>query len=1131
MRGPNFNLGLNGFGRILRRGNSQQTADSHSNVVASSEQSGVDGVAKIIGGVDVASLVELAVVRENGIEKSALDPRRYSCLQLENGLQVLLICDPMLEKSAAALSVRVGNHSDPPEIPGLAHFLEHMLFLGTEKYPDEAEYSTFLSDHGGINNAFTSAEETNFHFDVMSDFFYEALDRFAQFFISPLFKMDTTNRELQAVDNEYSRSLQTDAQRLWHVFKLLSNDKHPFHQFGMGNSHTLKVIPQEHGIDVREALFDFHDRYYSANRMKLVLIGKDDLSTMEEYCYELFAQIPNKSSPNPYPYPNPHCVPFMDRHLGKRVNIVPVRDIRSINLLFPTLPIRYDHSCSLESNALPSEWNTHGASSYLSHLISREDPGSILSYLRKRQWANSLTASTSSAFSDFSVFSITVGCTDVGITDHVDDIVEVIFAYINLLGSSGPMKWYFDEISALAAIKFRFKSEEHPFTCATMRASKMHEYPIDKILSASWIETEFDHDSIERMTHALVPERCLLFVMHKSMQDCVTKEEPWYKAKYSVQNMNSMRWMYNEHDGLDHIKQAYENELKLPRPNEFIPENFDTYPFENPVPVDCNQDAQSNLDYHPRILQTLAAFNTTPSLETLSHAHIEDKRAVALAKIERNVHNRWEGKDDVWRPPTLIRVKKNSILWFKQDVTFKRPETTVRLLLKTCAFSDSALQHMRSLIYVNLVDDCLSESNYPAAVSGLNYTRGVDTAGLGITVLGYSDKIDKYFEFIVKSFRDTSKFEEAQFDRIKENLMKSLTNERKNSPLSHSQKLLYHLSQSSLWTPEEKIACLCDITLEDVISQEVVLFENVQLEMFVYGNATVNESFNLLDIAERIYGCNDAVTAEPSRAVNLETRKQYIYMEHCRDHENTNSAVILSFQIDTISPRLQGLAAILEQFTHELFFHQLRTNEQLGYVCYASQYSIHGVLNFKFCLQSNTKDPIYMNERIEKFIDSLGEKVDNLGEEQFENMIHSFINNTLQEKRNMQSEEGHWYSSIESGLYDFTFRIDTATAAAELTLDDFRDFYHRFFPWNAPLRKKIMVGAMCKAHALEVFGDDYDRIMEEYDMETRGFGDLLEVAIAPELAEQGDIVHLTEKKDIKKFVSYYPSPTELLELS
>ena len=76
-------------------------------------------------------------------------------------VQVLLVSDETTDKSAAALDVHIGHMSDPTNLPGLAHFCEHMLFLGTEKFPDENEYSKFLSQHGGSFNAFTSSDHTN----------------------------------------------------------------------------------------------------------------------------------------------------------------------------------------------------------------------------------------------------------------------------------------------------------------------------------------------------------------------------------------------------------------------------------------------------------------------------------------------------------------------------------------------------------------------------------------------------------------------------------------------------------------------------------------------------------------------------------------------------------------------------------------------------------------------------------------------------------------------------------------------------------------------------------------------------------------------------------------------------------
>ena len=103
--------------------------------------------------------------------QSPNDLRAYESLHLENGLQVLLISDPHTDKAAAALDVNVGSSSDPKGREGLAHFLEHMLFLGTEKYPRAGEYQEYIAAHGGGHNAYTAFENTNYFFDIDKDYY------------------------------------------------------------------------------------------------------------------------------------------------------------------------------------------------------------------------------------------------------------------------------------------------------------------------------------------------------------------------------------------------------------------------------------------------------------------------------------------------------------------------------------------------------------------------------------------------------------------------------------------------------------------------------------------------------------------------------------------------------------------------------------------------------------------------------------------------------------------------------------------------------------------------------------------------------------------------------------------------
>jgi len=213
-----------------------------------------------------------------GVLRSPADDRHYRYLRLANGLQVVLISDPEGDKSAAALSVGAGSFDNPPDRPGLAHFLEHMLFLGTEKYPEPGAYQAFISDHGGTHNAYTSLEQTTYFFDIDAPHLEAALDRFAQFFIAPRFDPQYVERERQAVDAEYRLKLRDDGRRQGDVLAEVVDPAHPLAKFSVGNAQTLADDGER---SVRADLLDFYRKHYSPARMALAVAGKEPLDALE----------------------------------------------------------------------------------------------------------------------------------------------------------------------------------------------------------------------------------------------------------------------------------------------------------------------------------------------------------------------------------------------------------------------------------------------------------------------------------------------------------------------------------------------------------------------------------------------------------------------------------------------------------------------------------------------------------------------------------------------------------------------------------------------------------------------------------------------------------------------------------
>jgi len=163
---------------------------------------------------------------------------------------------------------------DPDDLLGIAHFCEHMLFLGTKKYPQQNDFNQFLSQNGGTSNGTTYLDHTIYYFDIATEMLKGALDRFAQFFLTPLFTENLTELVVNTINSEYENNLADDSWRFCQLIRSTASSDHPFSKFDIGNRETLDTIPKQKGINVRNKLLEFYEKYYSANIMSLCVCGK-----------------------------------------------------------------------------------------------------------------------------------------------------------------------------------------------------------------------------------------------------------------------------------------------------------------------------------------------------------------------------------------------------------------------------------------------------------------------------------------------------------------------------------------------------------------------------------------------------------------------------------------------------------------------------------------------------------------------------------------------------------------------------------------------------------------------------------------------------------------------------------------
>ena len=495
--------------------------------------------------------------KDNIIVKSDMDKCRYRYVVLPNQLKVTLMSDPTLDKASAALDVHVGLLSDPSDTPGLAHFLEHLLFMGTGKYPRENEYNHFLSEHGGSCNALTSDEHTNYFFEVNAGHLKGALDRFAQFFIEPLFGASSegmaeesgTQREMKAVHSEHSKNMKNDYWRMHQLDRDLSNPNHPYSKFGTGTLETLGKS------NIMETLKEFYGKYYSANIMCLVVYGKNDLDELESMVTEMFSTVPNYNRK----VPKWDHKPWLPENYGTLITMKALKEMRFLNIVFP-VP-------DMQSHYRRKPFN------YLSHLFKHGGPTGLLAHLKRWDYCLELRAGHEKNYNGFSFFEIGIELTPKGLENY-KEVIKAVFQYIRLMTHVGPQKWVFKECKQLAELDFRFKDKSHSYLIAYKLAGWMHQFPPEHFLKGHLIMDDFKPELIQTALSHLRDDNFRAMLVLSEVNASGFETAKWYGTRYKVEKLN-MEFLSN---------MATNKELMLPGKNEFIPVNLNVISSLKPKP-------------------------------------------------------------------------------------------------------------------------------------------------------------------------------------------------------------------------------------------------------------------------------------------------------------------------------------------------------------------------------------------------------------------------------------------------------------------------------------------------------------------------------------------------------------------
>lgn len=230
-----------------------------------------------------------------------LPPLCQRSLRLDNGVQATLLHDPQACRVALAAGVDAGSLHEPPAWPGLAHFLEHCLFLGSEGFAEAGAFAGYVHGRGGRYNARTLGLHTQYYLEMPAGELAPALERFCALLARPLLLPERLLAEREVLHAEYLARCQDGDSQLFGALAGLLDPAHPLAHFHAGARDSLD--PQAPGFLAE--LRAWHARHYRGENLRLLLCGPQSLGELEAQVRAVAGALPG-GVPVPAPdWPSP----------------------------------------------------------------------------------------------------------------------------------------------------------------------------------------------------------------------------------------------------------------------------------------------------------------------------------------------------------------------------------------------------------------------------------------------------------------------------------------------------------------------------------------------------------------------------------------------------------------------------------------------------------------------------------------------------------------------------------------------------------------------------------------------------------------------------------------------------------
>lgn len=681
--------------------------------------------------------------------------------------------------------------------------------------------------------------------------------------------------------------------------------------------------------NIRDKLLDFYEQYYrkSLGLYKLVVLGKESLDDLEQMVHRYFDELATSfdtqkkenSKLSKAKILEEVYKPVLKWELPKQMNVVPVAQVHAIELQFPMPPT--------------NDMYGHKPTRYLSHLIGHEGKGSLLSCLKAKHLAQELYADDSSAnCTNFSIFTIKLELTEVGLA-NIEEVMAVLFAYIDLLSKSGPQKWVQDELKTVGDLQFKFLSKRNPMDYVCTLAGWMQHHDSEHYLSGGYTIFDWKPDAVEECVNRLNPDNMLMMVSSPTLEGSTSAKCPWFGTNYEAVDLDKELWAR-----LKSIEHSEFPELSLPEVNDMIATDFGILE-SNDLPTD---------------------------------------RPICL--MQSDAAQLWYKPDNVFKMP-----KVNMIFQFSSPQSSSSTEFGIALNLYSQIVQEKCNEFMYLASMAGLHSDLYAtHSGLELHISGYNHKAHILVQRVIDQLVGFSEIEPDVFSRILDKLKQ--QYESFLVSQPYQHAMNGGDLCLEHTKVSIFEKIstLTKITSTEVLETARSFFKHCKVAV--LVHGNVTAAHTKELTTNVMNQVKG-------DLTDKTV----ALPNTERRVVQLPAGTAFVYKFSGYNEADTNSAVQILFQMGPLWLGENASLAFLQHLIREPAFNQLRTEEQLGYIVHSSvKTSGDNVKGLLFLIQSDGFDPPHVESRIEHFLANFRERIVAMEPGEFQSNVDALVSSFLE---------------------------------------------------------------------------------------------------------------------------------------